>query len=441
MADLNLDWRLTRLPNGLRLISIARPHTPTVAVRVYVRAGSRYDLERGTSPSRHPPLGLAHLVEHLLFKGTHQHSPREMFGAVERLGGVLDGGTTKEYLTLSAVVPRQNLATALDVLAEVLLEPALREEDFWQEKLVALEEIRHAQDREAVLFDLFASTLWQMHPLRHPIQGTLDGLHALDYQDILTFYRQRYVVGNTLLVLCGDAEHAEAAQCIAERFAALAPGPEQPPAPVHEPAMSGPRTVHLEKDVHQTHLLIGVPTVSMKHEDRGALKVMERVLGMGGSARLYQRLREQAPSVYNVNTVTAHYEDAGYFAVHTACAPENTLKVRAAILEEWAKLRQEWISADELSAAKSNYAGTLACRFETNLAVASIVGLEGLLHQVEPFDAAVQRMNAVQREDIQRIAQTYLDVDKCVTVTVGRKAQPDDHITLGPTEVRRRARR
>lgn len=423
MADLHIDWRLTELPNGLRLITIARPGTATVAVRVYVRAGSRYDVDHQPRDADHPPLGLAHLAEHLLFKGTHRHSPREIFGAVESLGGVLDAGTTKEYLTLSAVVPPQGLVTALDVLAEVLIEPALREEDFWQEKLVALEEIRHAQDGEGVIFDLFASTLWRVHPLRHPILGTLDGLYGLDYEPLLTFCQQRWVTGNTLLALCGDIEHDHAIRIVAGRFAALKSGLEQTPPRVGEPLMLGPRAAHLEKDVHQTHLLIGVPTVSMKHEDRSPLKAMERVLGMGGSARLYQRLREQTHSVYNVNTVTAQYEDAGYFAVHTACAPDNTPAVQTAILEEWDKLRQKAISADELSTAKSNYAGTLARRFETNLAVAGIFGLEGLLHQVEPFAAAVQRMNAVQCEDIQRVAQQYLDANKCVTVTVGRKAE------------------
>jgi len=415
----DVNWRLTQLPNGLRLITIVRPGSATIAVRAYVRAGSRYDLEHRPSDP-HRPMGVAHLSEHLLFKGTRRHSPREIFGAVERLGGVLDAGTTKECLTLSAVVPPHGLSAALSVLAEVLVEPALREEDFWQEKLAALEELRHAQDSEAVIFDLFASALWQVHPLRYPILGTLHGLHRLDYENVLAFCQQRYVVGNTLLVVCGDFDPTEAIQCAQDRLATLAPGPERMPSPVHEPPLHEPRAVHLGKDVHQTHLLVGVPTVSMKHEDRTALKAIERVLGMGGSARLYQRLREQNRSVYNVHAVTAHYEDAGYFAVQTACSPENVSTVRAAILDEWDKLRQHPVSADELSAAKGSYAGTLARRFETNLALAGIFGLEGLLHQIEPFPDAVQRMNAVGRQDIQRVAQKYLDVDECVTVTVGR---------------------
>lgn len=423
MAGLSFDWQLVLLPNGLRLITTARPGTPTVAVRAYIRAGSRYDVEQKRPDSPDPPLGLAHLTEHLLFKGTRHHSQRELFAAVERLGGVLEAGTTKEYTTLYAVTPRRGLVSAVDILAEVLTAPGLREEDFWQEKLVVLEEIRRVQDRQSVIFDLFAETLWQEHPLRYPILGTLEGLHDLDYEPLLSFYRQRYVADNMLLVVCGDIEHEEARRMVVERFQALPAGLEQPPAPVREPPLNELRSGHLSKDVHQAHLLMGVPTVSMKHEDRSALKVIERVLGMGGSARLYQRLREERRLAYSVNTVTAHYEDAGYFAVHTACDPQNVAQVQQTILDEWDRLRHQGVSEDELSAAKSNYAGTLARRFETNLALASIFGVEGLLHRVETFEEAVERINAVGRDDVLRPAHKYLDVDRYVAVSVGREAQ------------------
>jgi len=178
----------------------------------------------------------------------------------------------------------------------------------------------------------------------------------------------------------------------------------------------------LNKDVHQIHLLIGVPTISMKHEDRNALKVVERVLGMGGSDRLYQRLREETRLVYSVNTVIAHYEDAGYFAIYMACNPQHVAQVQQAVLEEWAKLRHYGVSEDELSTAKSNYAGTLARRFETNLALASIFGVEALLHRLGTFEEAVGRINAVQRDDVLRVAQKYLNIECYVRVSVGRKA-------------------
>jgi zinc protease len=142
---------------------------------------------------------------------------------------------------------------------------------------------------------------------------------------------------------------------------------------------------------------------------------------MGASARLYQRLREETQLVYSVNTVTAHYEDAGYFAVRTACDPRHVAQVQQAILEEWDKLRHRGVSEDELRAARSNYAGTLARRFETNLALAGIFGVEGLLHQVETFEEAVARINGVGRDDVLRVARQYLDVERYVAVSVGRE--------------------
>lgn len=414
-----VEHRSVILPNGLRLTTVARPGTPTVAVRAYVRAGSRYDREYQADGGR-PLLGLAHLTEHLLFKGTPRRSQREIFAAVERLGGALDGGTAKEYATLCALMPRHGLGVALHILAELLTEPVFREQDVWNEKLIVVEEIRRAQDRQNIIYDLFAETLWHEHPFRHPIRGTLQGLRGLDREALLAFHRKRYVAGNMVLAICGDVGQQEVEERVGDAFSGLPAGVEQAPVPFHEPAPRQARTAHLSKDIGQTRLLIGVPTVGMQHEDRGPLKVIERVLGMGGSARLYQRLREELQLVYSLRTVAAHYEDAGYFAVHTACDPEKVDRVQRAVLEEWKKLCLCGVSEDELDAAKSNYAGTLARRFETNKALAGIFGVEALLGRIEPFEQAMERINAVGGEDVLRVARAYLDPERYVSVTVGR---------------------
>ena len=229
------------------------------------------------------------------------------------------------------------------------------------------------------------------------------------------------MAGNALLVICGDVEPETAQGTAQAAFADFFPGPEQPPEPVVEPPLLERRLAHLEKDVHHTYLLIGAPTVGMKHPDRSPLKVAELALGMGGSGRLYQRLREEQGLVYNVNTVTASYEDAGFLGVRAACAPENVEAVREAILAEWDSLRQDGLGGQEMEAVKGNYAGTLARRFETNAAVAGISGIEGLLlHQVEPFDKAVARIEAVTQAQILDAAQRYLNCERYALATVGR---------------------
>lgn len=421
MSDFHLDWRSSVLPNGLPLVTVARPGTPTVAARVYVRAGGRYDVEHGSTDWPTRPLGLAHLTEHLLFRGTLRHSQRELFAAVERLGGTLDADTAKEYIAFSTVTLPQGLPTALAVLAELLSEPALRAENLAAEKAVILEEMRRAQDRESLLFDLFARTLWQRHPLRHPILGEQSSVLGLGLDAIQSFYRQRFVAGNMLLVICGDIAHEQAVQRAAQVFSAQPRGPAQSPAAVQEPTLETVRQEHMERETRQMHSLIGVPTVGMKHPDRSALKIIERVLGMGGSARLYQRLRQEEQLVYSVNTVTAHYEDTGYFAVHTACEPRHAARVQRAILDIWEQLCQNGIGEDELAAAQKNYAGNLARRFETNLALAGIMGIEGLLHRVETLVEAVQRINTVTCEDVLRVARQYLQTSRYIAVSVGRR--------------------
>jgi predicted Zn-dependent peptidase len=142
---------------------------------------------------------------------------------------------------------------------------------------------------------------------------------------------------------------------------------------------------------------------------------------MGGSGRLYQRLREEQQLVYNVATVMANYEDTGFFLVQTGCAPEKLDQVLGAILAEWDALRREGVSDEELARAKGNYAGTLAQRFETNLALAGIFGLEGLLYRVETLPEAVARIDAVSRGDVVRVARAYLSPERYVAVTVGRE--------------------
>jgi predicted Zn-dependent peptidase len=422
MIDCGSDWRLDLLPNGLRLVTILRPGSSTVSVRATIRAGSRYDVQEAGPDGSPPPLGLAHLIEHLLFKGTRTHSQRQLFATIERLGGLLEGSTTKEYTTLYAVVRRQHLAEAVDLLASILVGPALREEDFWREKLVLLEEIRSRQDRQAVLLELFAQTLWRVHPLRHPPQGTLEGLQVVDYETLCAVHGRRYVAGNMVVAVCGAIDRDRTGCLLAESLKDLPPGAEQPPFPVEEPTLAGIRMAHLVKDLHQTHLLVGVPTVSMKHGDRSALKVIERILGMGASARLYQRLREEEQLVYNIRGLAAHYEDAGFFAIYAACHPRNVARVQALILEEWDKLGCQGVSEEEMDAAKGNYAGTLSRRFETGLALTSIAGVEGLLHRIETLEEAVGRIHAVKRDDVVRVARAYLGGGRHIAVSLGPEA-------------------
>jgi predicted Zn-dependent peptidase len=399
------------LPNGLQVIIIPRPGTRTVASRFFVRAGSRYDGE-------HP--GLAHLLEHMLFQGSTDRNAEDIFATIEARGGEINAHTTREYLSLHTVTLAEHLPLALSCLADIAIRPAFKREDFDKEKLVILQEIGSARERSGALYDAFVQHLWGQNPLRNPVIGIPEGVRDASLKDVRTFHQRRFVGGNAVLVICGDVAPDQAVSLAEESFSDLSPGAEQPPKPVDEAPIRQPRGGHLARKSKQTYLLLGVPTVGLKHPHRSALKVIELILGMGASGRLYRRLRQELGLVYNVNAVSSVYEDAGFLAIHAACDAEDQTRVQDEILDGWLDLRQRDITAEELEAAKGNYAGTLARRFETNLSVAGIVGIEALLHQVESFETAIARINAVTSEGVRQAARQYLVEDGYVLVTAGK---------------------
>ena len=382
-----------------------------MACRFLARAGSRYDGD-------HP--GLAHMLEHMLFKGTKKRTSQEIFSTIEARGGEINAHTTREYISLHTVTLSEDLSMALDLLAEICLYPRFSQDDFLSEKLVVLGELEGSRDQSGVLYDLFLENLWQDSPLRNPIISTVGGLRDLEIERLQNFFQLRFVSGNAILVICGDVEPNEALALAQGKFSDFPSGPERPPEPIIESILNTPVGAHLERDTQRTYMLLGVPAVGIKHPDRSAMKLIELVLGMGASGRLYRRLREELGLVYNINAVSSVYEDCGYLAIHAVCAPESLTVVQDAILDEWVELRENGISEGELDAAKGNYSGTLARRFETNLSVAGIFGIEGLLYQVEPFETAIARINEVTREEVRAAARRYLNEDGYVLVSMGK---------------------
>ena len=405
-----MDYRVTILKNGLRVVTISRPTRMTSAARVYVRAGSRYD-----GQSR----GSAHLVEHMLFAGTTSRSSRQIYGDVESLGGTIQGSTAKEYSTFSTVVMDKFLESGLDVLADIMINPVFDPVRFLKEKLVILEEIRQAQDTQSVLWDKFYETLWVRNPVRWPTTGDPRSLGDLKYEEVVDFYRERYVARNMVVSICGDMGHDRAVEHVEREFGRLQSGAESRPLSAVEPTQLR-QASHMVKDIHQTHLIMGVLATDMKDEDRYAVKLIDRILGSGGSSRLSQRLREDEKCAYTVFTVAPMYEDTGCLAVCASCNPESVPTVESMILEEWRRLCRDPVSDVELAAAKGVYEGTLVKECETNLYVAGVLGIEALLHKIEPFDESIEKVNAVAEQDIVQAAIRYLDAGEYAIVTAGR---------------------
>lgn len=282
-----------------------------------------------------------------------------------------------------------------------------------------LDELQRRADQRQMIWDLYAATMWQVHPLKHRVLGYKDTVLSLSLADLVAHYRRFFVPTNTVIAVAGNIPAA----IVRNEVESLYQGFEgettlYPPAPT-EPPLIKKRECFLEKSLHQTHLIFGWPTVGMGSQDKYPLKLVDRILGVGGSCRLYQRLREKDSLVYNISSVRAIYEDVGYFAIYAMTPPSKLNAVRRAILEEIQRLREEPVTKEELAEAKQSYEGALAVNSESNLWVAGIYGVEELFHHIEPLTTSLQRIKAVTQGDIQRVAKTYFDPERYVSVVVG----------------------
>lgn len=407
-----MQWYPSRLPSGLHLVTIKNPHSQLVAIKVCARGGSRYD---GEIP------GLSHVLEHMLLSGSRQHTAPEIHDAIDSLGGEMNAQTGKDHIGIHCVLPRRHWLTGLEVLSEVLLSPSWSEEALAREKKVIIEEIWRARDQRRAVLALFAETLWDQYPLRNSILGLPEYVLLTEMDSLRQMYARHFTAANLSIAVCGDLDHDEVVQQIVERFGSLPAGEELPRFAPFEPAITAPRHAHIQRETGQVMMMLGVPAVGMQHPDRGAIKLLERILGMGLGARLYRRLRIEQQLVYTLSTATANYEEAGYLGVHTVCHPRHSVQVREAILAEFENLAGQGVTEPELKKAQINYEGALLRNFETNLALANMAALESLLSQVESLSQSIERIQAVTLEQINAVARRYLRPEKHVLATVGEQ--------------------
>jgi predicted Zn-dependent peptidase len=406
----NMSWRSWHLSSGLRVVSIRHPGSQLVAIKICIRAGSRYD---------HEISGLSHLLEHLLLTGTQHRSSFEIYSTIDAIGGDINAQIGKEYMSFHCVIPVSHWLLGLDLLADILIYPSLEEQALMREKLVVIQEIRDFKDQYQQLYTLFAETLWQMHPLRRSILGDPNQVVEADREILIQSYKQHFRSGNIVVAVCSDLCHSQVLDQVLAKLATLPCGDECTPISVVEPPLTQPRLSRLTCNANQVYMMIGVPTIGMKHPDQNPLRVIERTLGMGMGARLYRRLREELGLVYSVKTTLTNYEDTGYLAISATSQPKNVAKVHEVVLEELSKLYQYGITADELRAAQGNYVGLLARRFETNLSIASVAAKDALLNQIEPFQVSIARIKAVTLDEVMCAANQYLRAQSYVMATVG----------------------
>jgi predicted Zn-dependent peptidase len=403
------DILTTTLPNGIKVITEAMPHVRSVSVGIWISSGSR----RESADEN----GLSHFIEHMLFKGTANRSAEDIARSVDSIGGNLDAFTAKEMVCFNTKVLDEHLPIALDVLSDLVLNPAFRDEDIEKEKGVILEEIKmDADSPDYLVHEIFSSNFWKDHPLGKPILGTRETVKRFNQAMVQDYYRGVYTPSNLLITAAGNLGHERLVSLARERFEAL-------PAAAPEPLQAAPATharisLKSKKDLEQVHVCLGVPSYPIPHEDRFTCYVLNTILGGGMSSRLFQNIRERQGLAYAVFSELNPYSDTGCLSVYAGTSLESAKKVVESVLKEFTDLKQQMAPDEEVRRAKDHLKGSLMLSLEsTSSRMSNLARQEMHFRRFFTLDELAESIEQVTAEDVQRVAQTFFE-QKNVALTV-----------------------
>lgn len=383
------------LDNGLRVLTEPMTQVRSVSIGVWLARGSRHETVEQS--------GIAHFIEHMLFKGTASRTASDIAEAIDSIGGQLDAFTAKEYASYYIKVLDEHLPRALDVLSDIVLNPAFDPLDIEREKKVVLEEIKMVEDTpDDLVHELFTQGFWEDHPLGRPILGTPDTVESFTAEGLREYFQDAYTPGNLIISAVGNLQHDHVRHLVEERFGHLrtvgAPFAEETPR-------VAPKVLVRHKDLEQSHVCLGTNGYRQDHEGRYASYVLNTLLGGSMSSRLFQNVREKRGLAYAVFSGMSAYRDAGSFTIYAGCANEAVAEVVDLVVEEMRTVKRTRVPEAELQRSKDHLKGSLMLSLENTASRMSHIARQEIYFQRQvDMDETLRGVEGVTAEDVQRVA-------------------------------------
>jgi predicted Zn-dependent peptidase len=389
------------------------PHVRSVTIGVWLTRGSRHESDAES--------GVAHFVEHMLFKGTTSRSAQQIAQAIDSIGGHLDAFTSKEYASYYVKVMDEHLPVAVDLLSDLVMRPALAPPDVEREQSVILEEIKMVEDApDDLVHELFAQQFWSRHPLGRPILGTPETVASFRSAGLRDYFTKTYVASNLVVVAAGHLDHASVRALVERAFAELPAA--VPVRPVDPPTVT-PGVVSRRKDIEQSHVCVGTPGYPQTHADRHVAYVLNTILGGSMSSRLFQHIREERGLAYAVFSNLSAFTDAGMFTIYAGCAPDKVNEVVGLTLAELRDLTRVPVAADELARARDHLKGSLMLSLEsTSSRMSNLARQHIYFGRHFTLDEVLDSIERVTADDVMRVAQDLFRDGSVVATIVGPSA-------------------
>ncbi|APO73867.1 Zn-dependent peptidase M16 family protein [Rhizobium etli 8C-3] len=360
----------TRLKSGLTVVTQTMPHLESVALGVWIKSGSRNETE-----DEH---GIAHLLEHMAFKGTARRSARDIAEEIEDVGGEVNAATSTETTSYYARVLKDYVPLAVDILADILTESAFEEDELEREKQVILQEINAANDTpDDVVFDKFSEIAYRNQTLGRAILGTPETVVSFSPQQIRNYLGRNYTTDRMFVVAAGAVDHDEFVRMVEERFASLPTAPSAPP--VIETARYIGGSVRETRDLMDAQILLGFEGKAYHARDFYCSQILANILGGGMSSRLFQEVREIRGLCYSIYAFHWGFSDTGIFGIHAATGGENLPELVPVIIDELHK-SAGFIEQKEIERARAQIRAQLLMGQESPAARAGQIARQMMLY-------------------------------------------------------------
>ncbi|MDH5557386.1 MAG: insulinase family protein [Alphaproteobacteria bacterium] len=385
--------RQTTLENGLRVVSHTIDSVETVSVGVFVDAGTRNEPAEIN--------GVAHLLEHMAFKGTKRRSALEIVAEIEEVGGHLNAYTSREHTAYYAKVLKEDAPLAVDILADILQHSTFEPGELDRERSVVLQEIGQAHDTpDDVVFDHFQATAFPDQPMGRPVLGDAERVRGMSREAIMGYMSSAYGASSMVLSAAGMIEHDHLVALGRHLFRDL---PDKKPLGDEKVAYGG--GVHLEdRELEQVHLTVGFQGIGMHDPDIYAANVMAALFGGGMSSRLFQEIRERRGLVYSIHSYCSSYTDCGLFGIYAGTGEEEIEELMPVLTDEILRLADSLNEGEVRRARNQMKAATLMSLESTSARVEQIGEQMLVFGRPLPIDEIVARIDAVDIEAVRNVA-------------------------------------
>jgi predicted Zn-dependent peptidase len=351
--------------------------------------------------------GISHFVEHMVFKGTTSRSAQQFAREVDSIGGNLDAFTGKENICFNIKVLDENVAPALDLLADLVLHPTFTPEDIAREQGVILEEIKMDEDSpDYLVHETFTQNFWKGDALGRPILGTVQTVSSFTQQIVFDFYAGRFTPRNMVFSAAGHLDHDHFVAQVADHFSSLTATTGSPLARPPAPATHAHITLKRKKSLEQVQLCLGVPAPAVDSRDRYAVYLLNTMLGGGMSSRLFQAIREEKGLAYSIYSETSPFRDTGALSIYAGASIDKTAEVLRLTIEELRRLKEEPVPEAELKRAKDQLKSNIVLGLESSSSrMSNLARQEMYFGRFFSVDEIIAEVEAIDASTVQSLAQ------------------------------------